>query len=71
MRFWFHYNKPSSKKAGKPQISVHVQKTCHIVDNIDVRVPTHGRINLKRQPHFVVVGDAKKYKVVKGTMVIE
>ncbi len=57
MKFFYHYNKPSSKKAGKPQISLHFKQTCYIVDNIVVGVPTAGRIN-KRQPYFVMVGNA-------------
>jgi hypothetical protein len=54
--FWFHYNKPASQKAGKPQISLHFMKQCHIVDNIICGVPTRGRVQSKRQPQFVMVG---------------
>lgn len=36
--FYFHYNKPASIKAGKPQLTVHYQKTCFLVDAVDVRV---------------------------------
>ena len=53
--FWFHYNKVLSKKAGKPQISFHYNKTCYIVDNVCCGVPVSGVIN-KRQPFFVMKG---------------
>jgi hypothetical protein len=53
--FFFHYNKPASQRAKKPQISVHWQGACQIVDNIDVQAPTWGRVR-KRQPYFVMVG---------------
>lgn len=53
--FWFHYNKPASKIAGKPQISVHYNNSCHIVDEIECLVPTFSKIN-KRQPFFVMKG---------------
>lgn len=70
MRFFFHYNKPASKKAGKPQISVHYGGGCYIVDNVDVRVKTKGRVR-KRQPYFVMVGDAEHLTYHDGTLVIE
>lgn len=53
--FFFHFNKPMSRLAGKPQISIHYKKTCHIVDNIVCNVPTKGHIK-KQQPHFVIKG---------------
>lgn len=61
-RFFFHYNKPASQKAGKPQISVHYRGTCHIVDNVSVSVTTRGKINV-RQPKFVVVGEAHNLEI--------
>ena len=53
--FFFHYNKPASQKAKKPVISVHWQGKCHLCDNVDIHVPTFGRIR-KRQPYFIMVG---------------
>ncbi len=53
--FFFHYNKPASRTAGKPVISVHWCGRCVLVDNVDCRVPVKGRIK-KRQPYFVMVG---------------
>ena len=58
--FFFHYNKPASKAANKPQISLHYKKTCYILDNIICKVPTQGKIR-KQQPFFVMSG---KYKEI-------
>lgn len=57
--FFFHYNKPTSQRVGKAQISVHYKNTCHIVDNVICNVPTYGHIS-KRQPRFVMKGKAQK-----------
>ncbi len=53
--FWFHYNKIVSRKYGKPKITVHYDKKCHIVDNIICNVPTKGHTR-KEQPNFVIKG---------------
>jgi len=53
--FFFHYNKPLSKKRGKPQITIHFKKQCLIVDNIICWAETRGHIS-KRQPYFVMKG---------------
>jgi len=62
MKFFFHYNKPQSKKVGKPQLSLHYKNICHIVDNIECFVPTTGRIR-KSQPYFVMTGSAKSISI--------
>lgn len=54
--FFFHFNKPASRSAKKPKISVHTKGKCHIVDNVECEVPVKGRINKRRQPHFVMAG---------------
>lgn len=54
-KFWFHYNKPFSKKANKPQITIHYKGKCLIVDNLNCHVVTNGRIR-KIQPYFVIEG---------------
>jgi hypothetical protein len=54
-RFFFHFNKPQSKSAGMPKISVHYDKRCIIVNNVICDVPTRGRIK-KTQPVFVMTG---------------
>ena len=57
-RFWYHYNKPLSKRMGRPTMTVHFKDRCIYADNIICHVPTetHQR---KRQPHMVVRGFAK------------
>lgn len=67
--FWFHYNKPVSLTAGRPQISVHYRGRCHIVDNIECRVTTRGRVR-KKQPRFVVAGVCRNMSVVDGVAII-
>lgn len=60
--FYFHYNKPESKKKNKPQITVHYNKTCYIVDNLVVNCKTYGRIR-KVQPFFVIAGKTKGLRI--------
>ena len=57
-RFWYHYNKPLSKRMGRPTMTVHFKDRCIYADNIICHVPTetHQR---KRQPRMVVRGFAK------------
>ena len=55
--FFFHYNKPLSKKHKKPIISIHYQKQCLYVENVVCSVPTRGKIRNK-QPYFVMCGKA-------------
>lgn len=61
--FFFHFNKPMSKAAGYPRISVHFNKTCQIVDNVVCEVPTHGRIR-KTQPVFVMTGKCRMFVII-------
>lgn len=63
--FFFHFNKPATQRTGKPQVSVHYDKVCHIVDNVVCSVPTEGKIN-KRQPRFVMRGKCNKFIIKKG-----
>jgi hypothetical protein len=58
LTFYFHFNKPASKAAGKPQLSIHFQKKCLIVDNLVCNLPVRGCIR-KTQPHFVMKGKMK------------
>lgn len=59
--FFYHYNKPASRKAGHPVLTVHCQGICHLVRHIECHVPTKTR-ERKTQPHVVVAG--------KGTVAI-
>ena len=60
--FFYHYNKPASSAAGRPQLSIHYRGKCHIVDEITCAVPTRSKVR-KTQPHVVIVG--------KGTLRVE
>ena len=63
--FWFHYNKPASLKANKPKITVHYNKQCLIVDNIECNVNTFGHLR-KEQPKFVIKGKCKNLEIING-----
>lgn len=68
--FWFHYNKPESNFAGKPQITVHYNNVCYLVDNIFIHVKTFGHIN-KRQPYFVIKGKCNKINIRNNIAYVE
>lgn len=68
--FWYHYNKPASKKAGYPIITVHYGGVCHFVKNVVCNVPTGGKLR-KRQPHFVVAGKCSKFNISNGICTME
>lgn len=63
--FFFHYNKPASKKAGFPKMSIHHDKTCHIVDHVQCHVScaTNHR---KRQPHCVMKGYCTSVRIFES-----
>lgn len=61
--FFYHFNKPKSKQLGKPVISLHYDKACHFVSNLECAVPTKGRIR-KTQPVFVITGKANEITIV-------
>lgn len=62
--FFFHYNKPASKKHNHPVISFHFRQKCHLVANVIINVPTRGKIRMQRQPHFIVCGIGNKVEIV-------
>lgn len=68
--FWFHYNKPASRAANKPQITVHYQGQCLVVDNIVCNVPTAGRLR-KTQPFWVIAGKTKDIQIENGIATIQ
>lgn len=53
--FWFHYNRPASRHAGHPVMTVHYQGSCHTVRHIQCHVPVLTR-ERKSQPHVVMAG---------------
>ena len=67
--FYFHYNKPASKKFGKPQLSIHYKKTCYIVDYIKCEVPTYSH-NRNKQPHCVIKGRCTEINIKNGFAII-
>ena len=68
-RFWFHYNKPESRKLGKPIMTVHYKDECIMTNRIKCNVPTetHER---KRQPYMVIRGWATSVEYGDGEVVI-
>lgn len=56
-RFFMHYNKPASLRAGKRLWSVHFRGTCHIVENVESVVPWETKTR-KIQPFCVIQGMA-------------
>jgi mannose-6-phosphate isomerase-like protein (cupin superfamily) len=60
--FWFHYNKPESRKHGKNILTVHYEGKCHIVEDIKCNVPTETR-HRNTQPYCVLAG--------KGNLIIK
>lgn len=60
-RFWYHYNKPASRKHGYPLMTVHFKGQCMLTTQVHCNVPsqTHRR---KRQPRMVVRGWAKNVR---------
>ncbi len=53
--FWFHYNKPLSKKRKRSALTLHYDGKCVPVCAIDCKVPTYTR-NRKTQPYCVMAG---------------
>lgn len=58
--FWFHYNKPASRAAGHPVLTVHCRGACHTVRHIECHVPVRTR-ERKSQPHVVMAGKGSVY----------
>ena len=53
--FSFHYNKPMSKAKGRNILTVHYNKQCILVEDIECNVPIKTR-SRKTQPHCVMCG---------------
>ena len=53
--FWFHYNKPASRAAGRNVLTIHYRGVCHLVNNIVCNVPVSSR-DRARQPRCVLSG---------------
>lgn len=53
--FWFHYNKPLSKKTNKNVLTVHYRGQCYFVNEIECNVPIVTK-SRKSQPRCVMCG---------------
>ena len=67
--FWYHYNKPASRSAGQPRLTVHHSGKCHIVSEIVCNVPTQTRVR-KTQPMCVIAGKGHLHITEDGVAVI-
>lgn len=54
-RFFFHYNKPESVRQGINVLTLHVNKTCYLVNSIKCNVPIESK-NRQTQPRCVLQG---------------
>lgn len=61
--FFFHYNKPASRAAKKPIMSVHFNKKCYIVDHVNCNVASHTA-HRKRQPYCVMKGKCVGVEII-------
>lgn len=68
--FFFHYNKPKSLQSGKSQITIHYKGVCHLVDNLEINVPTWGHLQ-KQQPKFVVKGKCNEIEFINNKAIIK
>ena len=55
--FFFHYNKPASRAAGRNKLTLHWRGKCHLVDAINCHVPIES-VDKKTQPHCILKGVA-------------
>ena len=68
-RYFFHYNKPASKAAGKPQLTIHFKNKCYIVDKITNYTTCESKNN-PRQPFCVIQGMAYNVFIRKNHAII-
>lgn len=70
-RFFYHLNKPETKKRGEIVWTVHWKNQCLWANHIVCNCKTWTREQTKRQPYAVVVGDAETVEIdSEGTAVI-
>lgn len=68
-RFYFHFNKPQSKKLGKTIWSVHYAGKCHQVEKVHCLVNSETKAN-KHQPYAIVQGFCKEFLLNKNECTI-
>lgn len=64
-RFFFHYNKPESKRQGKNVLTVHWKGECIPVNSVKCHVAIESHSN-KRQPYCVLRGWASSVTLVEN-----
>ena len=60
--FFYHYNKPLSRKCGYDILTVHFNNTCFPVRDIKCHVYTESR-HRKTQPYCVIAGRASSVTI--------
>ena len=63
-RFFFHYNKPESRKQGRNVLTVHWRNSCIPVNHLKINVPIESHTQ-KSQPHWVMRGFANKVEILE------
>lgn len=62
--FFYHYNKPMSRKFGRNKLTVRRRGACYLVDSVRCYVNTETKDN-KTQPHCVITGKSKNLKIIQ------
>ena len=71
-RFFFHYHKAESRKQGRAILTLHHNKTCHLIDGSHFRVecPVESKVNMNKQPNLVMQGWCEEIKITpEGTTI--
>jgi len=63
-RFFFHYNKPESRKQGRNVLTVHWKNSCIPVNHLKIDVPIESHTQ-KSQPHCVMRGFANSVEIIE------
>ena len=63
-RFFFHYNKPESRKQGRNVLTVHWKNACIPVNHLKINVPIESHTQ-KSQPHCVMRGFANSVEILE------
>lgn len=66
--FWYHYNKPESRRQKRNVLTLHCKGQCLLVYDIDCRVPTKTR-HRKTQPHCGLAGHGRVHITGKTALI--
>ena len=64
-KFYYHFNKPASRTANSPKLTVHFKNKCNIVDHVQCEVFTKTK-HKKTQPICVVTGECNNIEILTG-----